>query len=139
MKLATFCSLILQRKLLIGSFPDTNHVIEEATDIGEPNNIQPSLAEYDNVRPKKTVAILAYVKVKRDHWRDFPGELLLSNSTGGHVTEIADEVKEIQVSALQGSEVVIIYERNHRLVLQAFDSTSLAKKREQEIEIPPLK
>ena len=118
--------------------PDTNHVVEEATDIGEPDNSRPSLAENNNLRLKKVVAILAYVKPNRDHWRDFPGELLLSNSTGRNVEKIADEVKDVQISALQGSEIVIIYERNHRLMLQAFDSTSLAKKREQEIEIPPL-
>jgi hypothetical protein len=40
---------------------------------------------------------------------------------------------------LLGSEIVVIYERNNRLVTQAYDPASLARKREQEIEIPALK
>src|SRR5437764_10269569 len=56
--------------------PDTNHVIEDATDIGEPSTGPPGLAENIRARPKKTVAILTYVKDKREHWRDFPGQLM---------------------------------------------------------------
>jgi hypothetical protein len=119
--------------------PDTNHVIEDATDIGAPSTGPPGLRENIRARPKKTVAILTYVKAKREHWRDFSGELLLSDSTGRHVSEIADEVKDVQVAMLLGSEIVVIYERNNRLVTQAYDPASLARKREQEIEIPALK
>jgi hypothetical protein len=125
--------------------PDTKHVIESATDIGESragigDPAGPaSLASNINTRSKKTLAILTYAKVNREHWRDFTGELLLSDSTGRQISEIADEVKNVQAAMLLGNEIVIIYERNHRLVLQAFNPTSLAKKREQEIEIPALK
>jgi len=119
--------------------PDTDHVVAEATDIGEGNNTQPVVGQYNGVRLTKTIAILAYVKPNGEHWRDSLGDLLLSDSTGLHVSKIANEVKDVKSAMLLRNEIVILYERNHRLVLQAFDPTSLAKRREQEIEIPALK
>jgi hypothetical protein len=118
---------------------DTNHVIQEATDIADDNDAHSNVAEDTKARSKKTLAILAYVKARREQWRDFPGQLLLSDGTGRHVAAIADQVTDVQVARLLGSEIIVIYERNSRLVVQAFDPTSLTKKREQEIEIPPLK
>ncbi len=53
--------------------------------------------------------------------------------------EVANEVRDLHVASLMGNEIDLLYERNRRLVSAAFDSSSLAKKNEREIELPQLK
>ncbi len=48
-------------------------------------------------------------------------------------------MREIHLASLSGGELIILYERDRRLVLATFDPGSLAKRREQEIDVPQLK
>jgi hypothetical protein len=67
------------------------------------------------------------------------GRLLLFDPSGKNVVEVASGVREIHLINVSAGELTILYERNRRFVLAAFDSGSLAKRREQEIDIPLLK
>ena len=67
------------------------------------------------------------------------GKLLLFDPSGKKVVEVANDVRVIHLTSLSGGELTILYERNRRLVLAAFDPGSLAKRGEQEIDIPQLK
>jgi hypothetical protein len=48
-------------------------------------------------------------------------------------------VRTIQVASIKAGELSILYERDKRLFLNVFDPQSMAKLREQEIEVPQLK
>jgi hypothetical protein len=52
------------------------------------------------------------------------------------VVELANNVEEIHITSTAGNELTILFERDNRLVLAAFDARTLAKLREQEIEVP---
>ena len=67
------------------------------------------------------------------------GKLLLFAPPGKKVVEVANNVREMHLASLSGGELTILYERDRRLVLAAFDPESLAKRREQEIDVPQTK
>jgi len=67
------------------------------------------------------------------------GKLLLFDTTGKKVVEVANNVREMHLASLSGGELSILYERDRRLFLAAFDPESLAKRREQEIDVPQTK
>lgn len=48
-------------------------------------------------------------------------------------------MQEIQVASVAAGELTILYKQDRRLVLAAFDSGTLAKRREQQIDVPQLK
>jgi hypothetical protein len=67
------------------------------------------------------------------------GRLILFDPPGRKVVEVADGVQEIQVASVAAGELTILYKQDRRLVLAAFDSGTLAKRREQQIDVPQLK
>jgi hypothetical protein len=58
---------------------------------------------------------------------------------GRKIVEVANGVRDVHIATLDAGKVIILFERNRRLVLATFEPTSLVKKREQEIELPQLK
>jgi hypothetical protein len=52
---------------------------------------------------------------------------------------VASDVRELHLTSLSGGELTILFERNRRLVVAAFDPVSLTKRAEQEINVPQLK
>ena len=64
------------------------------------------------------------------------GKLLLFDPSGRTIVEVANNVRNIHPTSLSGGDLTILYERNRRMVLAAFDPGSLAKRGEQEIDVP---
>jgi hypothetical protein len=109
--------------------PDNDHVVAQTTDIADDREL----------RSKRTVATAVFVKARGDERAIAPGQLLLVDGVGRKIVEVANDVRDVHIATLDAGEVIILFERNRRLVLATFEPTSLVKKREQEIEIPQLK
>lgn len=109
--------------------PDNDHIVAQTTDISDNKDL----------RSKRTIATAVFVKAREDERATGRGQLLLVDSMGRKIVEVANDVRDIHIATLDAGEVIILFERNRRLVLATFDPTSLVKKREQEIEIPELK
>jgi ribosomal protein L14 len=108
--------------------PDNDHVVAEHSDLAEEKDLK-----------RRVVATVVLVKPKNDHSERTNGKLLLFDSSGANIIDVANEVRDMHVATLDGSEIRILYERNRKLTVAAFDSASLAKKREHEIDVPQLK
>ena len=67
------------------------------------------------------------------------GRMLLFNRTGSEVVEVAKDATKIEVSALVGEDLVVIYDRKSKLVRATFDPASLSKRSEREVAVPILK
>jgi hypothetical protein len=106
--------------------PDNEHVIIQKSDITD---------EKDPLA-RRTVAMAVFVKPRNQELERVPGQLLLVDAAGTKTIEISKDVTDLHIARLNGNELIVLYERNNRLVLTAFDSGSLLKKREQEIDIP---
>jgi hypothetical protein len=109
--------------------PDHDHVVAQTTDITDDKEL----------RSKRTIATAVFVKAREDERATASGQLLLVDGMGRKIVEVANDVRDIHIATLDAGEVIVLFERNRRLVLATFDPTSIVKKREQEIELPQLK
>jgi hypothetical protein len=109
--------------------PDNDHVVAQTTDITDDKEL----------RSKRVIATAVFVKVRGDERAIVPGQLLLVDGMGRKIVEVANDVQDVHIATVDAAEVIVLFERNRRLVLAAFEPTSLVKKREQEIELPQLK
>ena len=64
------------------------------------------------------------------------GRLLLFDASGRKIIEVASDVRELHLTSLSGGQLTILFERNRHLVVATFDPRSLAKRAEQEINVP---
>ena len=108
--------------------PDNQHVITYKSDITD---------EKDPTTKRLVATVILVEPHGQDH--ESTGELLLVNPDGRRTAEIAKDVSDIRLAALDHDEMIVIFERAGHFVLSAFDPGSLTKKREQNIEIPQLK
>jgi hypothetical protein len=112
--------------------PDDAHVITASSDI------------YDEKgqSARRMIATAVLLKESRDAHGTTngttKGELLLFDVTGKNIIEVASNVREMHVAALSDGELVLLYEREKRLVLAKFDPGSLARRGEQEINVPKI-
>ena len=67
------------------------------------------------------------------------GRLLLFDPTGKKVVEVAKDAAQLRLATLSGSDLLLLFERNNRLVRATFDPVSLTQRNQQEIDIPKLK
>lgn len=109
--------------------PDNDHVIAERSEIKD---------QQDHGR-EDTIATAVLVKPRSNQAETVSGRLLLFSPDGKKIVEVANGVRDLQVATLDSGGVTLLYERQRRLVLASFDRSSLAKKREQDIEVPQLK
>ena len=109
--------------------PDNDHVIGESYDV---------LDDTDR-KAKRVIATAVLVKPTSGSPEMTTGKLLLFDPTGRKIVEVANNVRDIHLASLSSGEVAVLYERDRRLVLSAFDPKSLDKRREQEIDVPQLK
>jgi hypothetical protein len=109
--------------------PDNDHVIGERSDVKD---------EKDPTR-ERIVATAVLVKPRTDQLESATGRLLLFDAGGKNVVEVANDVRDLHVAVFNGGDLTLLYERGKHLVSAAFDPLSLAKKREQEIDVPQLK
>ena len=109
--------------------PDSDHVIAERSDVKD---------QRDPMR-ERVIATVVLVKPRSDKAETLGGTLLLFDSGGKNIVEVASDVRDIHIATVDAGELKVLYERNRRLRLAVFDSTSLTKKKEQEIEVPQLK
>jgi len=108
--------------------PDNDHVIDDSLDAAE-----------KDATATRTIATAALVKPQVDGQVTDKGRLVLFDLPGKKVVEVAGGVQEIQIASVTGGELTILYKQDRRLVLAAFDAGTLAKRREQQIEVPQLK
>ena len=109
--------------------PDNEHVIAEKTDISD---------EKDPLT-KRIIATVVFVKPPSQDDEPLTGQLLLIDTDGKRTTEIATDVADLHLATMNDDKLIVIYERDKRLVLATFDPRSLSKKSEQNVEIPQLK
>ncbi len=109
--------------------PDNDHVIDDSTEI----NDEPDL------KGPRTIATAVLVKSANTSSETAVGKLLLFNPTGRNIVEGATSVRQIRIATLSGGELTVLYERDRHLVLAEFDPQSLARRSEQEIDVPQLK
>jgi hypothetical protein len=109
--------------------PDNDHVIGERSDLKD---------ERDPMR-RRVVATAVLVKPQTDQAESTSGRLLVFDSSGKNVVEVANDVRDLHVATLNGGDLTLLYERGRHLVSAVFDPLSLAKKHEQEIDVPQLK
>jgi hypothetical protein len=109
--------------------PDNDYVIGQSSDVTD---------ETDR-NARRMIASAVLVKPTAGSPETAAGRLLLFDPPGRKVVEVASNVREIHLASLSGGELIILYERDRRLVLATFDPGSLAKHREQEIDVPQLK
>ena len=108
--------------------PDNQHVIVEKSDVTD---------EKDQIT-KRLIGTIVLVKSRNE---DDPatGDLLLVDADAKRTTEIARDVSSLHLATLDRNELIVVYERAGHFVVSAFEPGSLAKKREQNVEIPALK
>jgi hypothetical protein len=104
---------------------DNNHFVTDSHDFTEEKNDE-----------KRVLATAIVVRPTQPSNDSAHGKLVLFEVTGKNVVEIANHVQEIHITSVAGFELNILFERDHRLVFAAFDARTLAKLREQEIEVP---
>ena len=109
--------------------PDNDHVISESSDI----------TDRIDANTRRMIATAVLVKPAKGSPEIAPGRLLLFDPTGKKVVEVASNARDVHLASLSGGELSILYERDRRLVLAAFDPGSLAKRSEQEIDVPQVK
>jgi hypothetical protein len=109
---------------------DNNQVISDVSDITDEETAR---------RPKRLFATVLLVKQRTASREDSVGRLLLLDPRGKNVVEVSGNVSDIELAALSGDAVTVLYERNRRFVLTRFNPESLAKLTEQEIDVPELK
>ena len=85
------------------------------------------------------MATVVLVKKRGSALEAADGRLLLFNPSGKNVVEIADGVRTMHAATLLHGDVTVLFERQRRLFLVTFDPGSLAKRREQQLEVPQLK
>ena len=88
---------------------------------------------------RRVIATTVLVKSRSDDPVMAKGTLFLFDPPGNKVMEVATNVRGIHVASFAGGELTILYERERRLVFAAFDPSSLAKRREHEIDVPQVK
>jgi len=108
--------------------PDNDHVIAEKSDVEDDRNV-----------PAKRIIATVFLVKPRAIESPVTGKLLVTDAGDSKMVEIANNVTDFHIASVNAGELIVIYERNRRLVLTAFDAGSLLKKREQEIQIPQLK
>ena len=109
---------------------DHDHVIAENSDV---------VKHEDEPKTSSTVATAVLVKKRGLDLEAAGGRLLLFDPSGKSVVEVADGVRTVHAATLLDDDVAVLFERDRRLVLVTFDSKSLAKRREQQMEVPQLK
>jgi hypothetical protein len=108
--------------------PDDAHVITASSDVYD---------EKDQ-SARRMIATAVLLKESRDAHGTTKGKLLLFDLTGKNIIEVASNVREMHVAALSDGELVLLYEREKRLLLAKFDPGSLARRGEQEINVPKI-
>lgn len=109
--------------------PDNDHIIVDSSEITD----QKESSE------RRVVVTAILVKSASESPESAVARLLLYDPPGKKIVEVADNVRTIQVATIKGGELSILYDRDKRLLLDVFDPQSLAKLREQQVEVPLLK
>lgn len=99
--------------------PDNHHVISETSDVTDERD----------PRTKRAIATVVLVKLESNRPETVDGKLLLFDPSGTRTVEVSNDVREFHVASLVGDDLTVLYERERRFVLAAFDPASLAKKR----------
>jgi len=106
--------------------PDNDHIVSDSSDI----------TEGTDRGSKRLIATAVLVKSTTGSPETDGGRLLLFDASGRKIVEVASAVRELHLTSLTGGELIMLFERNRRLVVAAFDPGSLTKRREQEIAVP---
>jgi hypothetical protein len=110
--------------------PDHDHVIAEHSDV---------VKHEDEPKTSSTVATVVLVKMRGAALEAAGGRLLLFGPSGKNIVEVADGVRTMHAATLTHGDLTVLFERDRRLFLVSFDPESLAKRHEQQMEVPQLK
>jgi hypothetical protein len=109
--------------------PDSDHVIAESLEIER--EAAPNV--------KQVLAIAGLIKPLGGDLRIAEGRLLLFDPSGKTVEALADGVRTLHVAAIgQGSEYLVMYERQRKFVVATVDPVSLKARGQQVFEVPSL-
>ena len=109
--------------------PDNEHVLTDTTNVTEEKSGD----------TKRLIATTALIKPAQESPGEVNNKLVVFDPTGRKIVEVANNVKDIHFTSFTDGELTVLYERDRKLFRAAFDPGTLAKLREQEIEIPQLK
>ena len=109
--------------------PDNRQVIVDSTDI---------MAGGCDSKLNRLVAVAALVKPSAEQRDVAKGQLLLADPSARRIVNVADGVRRLHVASLLDGEVWLLYERGRHLVRVSFDGASLAKRGEEQVDVPPL-
>lgn len=109
--------------------PDNRQVIVDSTDI---------MAGGCDTKLNRLVAVAALVKPSAEQRDVAKGQLLLADPSARRIVKVADGVRRLHVASLLDGDVWLLYERDRHLVRVSFDGASLAKRGEEQVDVPPL-
>ena len=110
--------------------PDADHVMAESLDIRREN--APGV--------QTLLAVAALVKPPGGDLLVVDGQLIVFDPTGRVVETLSEGVRKLHVAAVgQGSEYVVMYERQRKFVAAILDPQTLKRRSEQVFEIPRLR
>ena len=110
--------------------PDNQHVISANPDI---------VVTDDEPKANHLLATAALIKPSTDQLDTESGRLSLFDPGAKRIVEVADGVRKIHIATVVNGEVSLLYERDRRLVVARYDGASLAKRGEEQIDVPQLK
>jgi len=110
--------------------PDHDHVIAETQDVVQRDG---------QSRTARTVATAVLVKERGPTLEAVDGRLLLFDPSGRNVVEVADGVRTLHTATLTDGDLTMLFERDRRLYLVTYAPDSLARRREQQMDVPQLK
>jgi hypothetical protein len=89
---------------------------------------------------RRTVASLALAKPATANSGTPEGRLLLFDPAAHEIQSVADNVRAVYSAELATTgDIIMLYERGGKYVLGQFDASTLRKKGEREVTVPPLK
>jgi hypothetical protein len=89
---------------------------------------------------RRAIASLALAKPVTDNPGKTEGQLLLFDPASHDVQNVADKVRAVYGAELSSTgDIVVLYEHSGKYVLGQFDGSTLRKKADREVAVPPLK
>lgn len=106
--------------------PDNDHTVTENSDI----------TEGADRSARRVIATAVLVKSATGSHETAAGRLLLFDPSGQKVIEVASDVRQLHLTSFSAGLLTILFERNRHLVVATFDPATLAKRADEEINVP---
>lgn len=110
--------------------PDDDHVITD--------HLEMSVEQSEPPRSRRQLASVALVKLATDDESDGTGTLLLVAADGARQLTISTGVRAVHSASVEAGTLRLLYEREKKLYLAAYESSTFQKSSETPIDVPSL-